>query len=379
VPPEALRAWRAAGARGAPLREGWERLRDAFAGRHPDAARELARRLGGELPAGWRADLPVFPASETGMATRVASGQVLGALAKRVPELVGGAADLAPSTKTLIAGAADLERATPNGRNMHFGIREHAMGAVLNGMALHGGIRPFGATFLIFSDYMRPPMRLAAMMRQRVIYVFTHDSIGLGEDGPTHQPIEQLAAMRAIPGFTVFRPADANETVEAWAQAMVAEGPVALVLTRQNLPVLDRARYAPAAGLARGAYVLSDAEGSAPDVVLLGSGSEVPMLLAAQDLLLAHGIAARTVSVPSIERFLAQPAAYRDEVLPPSLHHRIAMEAAHPMPWYRLVGSAGAVIGLERFGASAPYQRLYQELGLTAEHVVAVARGMLGR
>jgi transketolase len=380
VPPEALAAWRAAGTRGAPLRADWETRRDAWADAAPAAAQEFARRLRGELPAGWRDALPTFTPNEKGMATRAASGAVINALAKKIPELVGGAADLSTSTRTIIDGSSRFERDTPLGRNFFFGIREHAMGAILNGMVVHGGLIPFGGTFLIFSDYMRPPTRLAALMKIRPIYIFTHDSIGLGEDGPTHQPIEQLAALRAIPGLTLFRPADAAETAEAWATALeITTGPVALALTRQNVPILDRTRFAPAAGLARGAYVLSDAQGGPPEVMLLGSGSEVHILLDAQELLLAHGILARVVSVPSIERFYAQPASYREQVLPRSAHHRIAMEAASPQPWYRLVGDAGVVIALDRFGASAPYERIYRELGLTAAHVVSTAREMLNR
>lgn len=380
VPGEALAVWREAGERGRKLREASREQSDEYTRLHPDQARELARRLRRELPADWRGALPVFEASAKGMATRSASSKVLNAFAVRIPELMGGAADLAPSTKTLLESSGAFARENYGGRNMHFGIREHAMGAVMNGMAAHGGMIPYGGTFLIFSDYMRPPTRLAALMRLHVIYVFTHDSIGLGEDGPTHQPIEQLAALRAIPGFTVFRPADANETAEAWAAALeMREAPVALVLTRQNVPTLDRATLAPAAGLARGGYVLSDADGGSPEIVLMASGSEVHIVLEAQAMLRERGTATRVVSMPSIERFWEQPRAYRDTVLPPSLPHRIAMEAAAPMPWYRLVGDAGAVIALDRFGASAPYERIYQELGLTAEHVVARALEMLGR
>ena len=380
VPPDALAAWREAGKRGASIRTDWERRRDAWANRRHESARELDRRLARKLPDGWRSALPTFQANEKGMATRMASNAVINALGPKVPELVGGAADLSTSTKTIISASDRLERDTPRGRNLFYGVREHAMAAILNGMYVHGGIIPFGATFLIFSDYMRPPTRLAALMKIRPIYVFTHDSVGLGEDGPTHQPIEQLAALRAIPNFTLFRPADAAETAEAWAAALEhTTGPVALALTRQNVPILDRTRYAPASGVARGAYVLSDAEGGAADVILLGSGSEVHILLAAQEQLLGTGIRARVVSVPSIERFYAQPVSYRDQVLPRTMHHRIAMEAASPQPWYRLVGDSGIVIGLERFGASAPYERIYRELGLTAEHVVSAAREMLNR
>ncbi|HEX6806680.1 MAG TPA: transketolase [Gemmatimonadaceae bacterium] len=381
VPPEALAAWREAGKRGASLRTDWERRRDAWAARRPDSARELARRLERKLPDGWRSALPTFQPNEKGMATRAASNSVINALGPKIPELIGGAADLSTSTKTIISASDRLERDTPRGRNLFYGVREHAMAAIMNGLCVHGGIIPFGGTFLIFSDYMRPPTRLAALMKIRPIYVFTHDSVGLGEDGPTHQPIEQLAALRAIPNMTVFRPADAAETAEAWAAAIeTTSGPVALALTRQNVPILDRTRYASASGTGRGAYVLSDAEGDGvPDVILLGSGSEVHILLTAQEKLFGNGIRARVVSVPSIERFYAQPVSYRDQVLPRTMHHRIAMEAASPQPWYRLVGDSGVVIGLERFGASAPYERIYRELGLTVEHVVSAARAMLNR
>ncbi|HET7552665.1 MAG TPA: transketolase [Gemmatimonadaceae bacterium] len=380
VPDEALRVWRDAGARGKELRKAYEARLKEYTAKHPDEARELDRRLRGELPADWRSAMPVFEASAKGLATRAASSKVLNAFAARIPELMGGAADLAPSTKTLLDDSGAFEHDNFRGRNMHFGIREHAMGAAMNGMALHGGIIPYGGTFLIFSDYMRPPMRLASLMRQHVIYVFTHDSIGLGEDGPTHQPIEQLAALRAIPGFTLFRPADANETAEAWATAIeMTEAPVALVLTRQNVPTLDRSKLGAASGLARGGYTLADAEGGKPEVVLIASGSEVHIVLQAREQLRQKGVRARVVSMPSIERFEAQPREYRDSVLPPDVKTRVAMEAAATMPWYRIVGDEGAVIGLDHFGASAPYQRLYQEFGLTPEHAVKTAMEMLGR
>jgi transketolase len=380
VPDEALRAWREAGARGRKPREAYEKRLKDYAAKHPEEARELARRLSGELPADWRSAMPTFEASAKGLATRAASSKVLNAFAARIPELMGGSADLAPSTKTLLDDSGAFEHDNFRGRNMHFGIREHAMGAAMNGMALHGGIIPYGGTFLIFSDYMRPPMRLAALMKQHVIYVFTHDSIGLGEDGPTHQPIEQLAALRAIPGFTLFRPADANETAEAWAAAIeTTHAPVALVLTRQNVPTLDRSKLGAASGLARGGYILADVEGGDPEVVLIASGSEVHIVLDARDRLEKKGVRARVVSMPSIERFEAQPREYRDSVLPPAVRKRVAMEAAATMPWYRLVGDEGSVIGLDHFGASAPYQKLYQEFGLTPEHAVQKALEMLGR
>ena len=292
--------------------------------------------------------------------------------------MIGGSADLAGSTNVVFRNGGDVAAGSWGARNIHFGVREHGMGAILNGLALHGGVRPVGSTFLIFSDYMRPPIRLAALSHLPVIYVFSHDSIGLGEDGPTHQPIEQLASLRAIPHLTVLRPADATEVVEAWRAAVQHQsGPVALVLTRQKVPVIDRTRYAPANGLRLGAYVLADAPGGKPAVILMASGSEVELVLGAHEQLAAAGIAARAVSMPCMEFFASQPREYRDAVLPPAVRARLAVEAASPQPWYRWVGDRGAVLGLERFGASAPYQRIYQELGLTVENVVRRARELL--
>jgi len=379
VPDDALAEWRKCRDRGAVLEAEWQRRYGAFKGAHPDRAKELERRNRGELPAGWDADIPTFPAGKP-VATRNASEQVLNAIAPRLPELMGGAADLAPSTKTLMKDGGDFEAANYAGRNMHFGIREHAMGSVMNGMALHGGILPYGATFLIFSDYMRPPIRLASIMERQVIYVFTHDSIGLGEDGPTHQPVEMLALLRAIPHLTVLRPADANETAEAWRVAIGhRNGPVALALSRQNLAVFDRSKFGAASGVARGAYILSEAEGGKPEVILLASGSEVEIIVEAQKKLAAQKVAARVVSVPSLELFEREPESYRHEVLPPAIRRRVAVEAAHPMPWYRWVGDQGEVLGLTRFGASAPYERIYRELGLTPDAVVARVERLLGR
>jgi len=379
VPEEALAEWRKCGERGASLESEWRHRYDAFRDAHPDRAKELDRRVRGELPRGWDAHLPAFPPGKP-IATRNASEKVLNAIAPRLPELMGGAADLAPSTKTLIKDAGDFEAGSYAGRNMHFGVREHAMGTVLNGMSLHGGILPYGATFLIFSDYMRPPIRLAALMERQVIYVFTHDSIGLGEDGPTHQPVEMLALLRAIPHLTLFRPADANETTEAWRVAIGhRNGPVAIALSRQNLAVFDRSKVNAAAGLAHGAYVLSEAPGNRPEVILLASGSEVEIVLLAQEKLAARQVAARVVSVPSMELFAAQPESYRDEVLPPRVRRRLAVEAAHPMPWYRWVGDQGEVVGLTRFGASAPQERIYRELGFTPDAVVARVERLLGK
>ncbi len=376
VPDEALQAWRACRARGAEMHASWLQRWGAYVRADGDGARELERRLARTLPKEWDADIPSFPTDKK-LATRVASEKVLNAIAPRLPELMGGAADLAPSTKTLMKDSGDFEPGNPGARNMHFGIREHAMGAIMNGMALHRGLLPYGATFLIFSDYMRPPIRLAAIMRQHVIYVYTHDSIGLGEDGPTHQPVEQLAALRVVPNLTVIRPADANETAEAWRVAVAHDdGPVAMALTRQNLPVLDRSKLGAAAGLARGAYVLSDASDGLPDAVILSSGSEVHIALEAQTRLHSHGVQARVVSMPSMELFARQPQAYRDEVLPPSVRTRVAVEAAHPMAWQRWVGDHGAIIGLTHFGASAPYERLYQEFGITPDDVVGAVLRM---
>ena len=378
VPEEALAVWREAGSRGPALQRAWEDTLAAYRSAFPKEAAEFERRLRGELPAGWESAIPSFTAENGAVASRAASGAVLNAIAAKVPELIGGSADLAPSNNTLLKGADTFSAEHYAGRNFHFGIREHGMGAILNGMALHGGIIPYGGTFLIFSDYMRPPMRLAAFMERQVIYVYTHDSIGLGEDGPTHQPVEQLSALRCVPNMTIVRPADASETAEAWRVALLhRKGPVALVLTRQKLGFIDRTKYAPASGLARGAYVLADAEGGAPEVVLISSGSEVALVLEAQKRLAADGVRARAVSMPSMELFAAQPAAYRASVLP-SGSKRVAIEAAHPMSWYRWVGDEGIVIGVERFGASAPYARVYQELGLTVDKLVAAAKKLVG-
>jgi transketolase len=387
VPDEALARWREAKPAGAALHAEWDRALAAYRGTHPDLARELERRLRGELPAGWERAIPEFTAENGNVASRAASGVVLNALAAAVPELVGGSADLAGSNNTTIKNGGAFAPGGYGGRNMYFGIREHGMGSIMNGMALHGGVIPYGGTFLVFADYMRPAIRLAALMHQRVIYVFTHDSIGLGEDGPTHQPVEHLTALRCIPNLTVIRPADAGETAEAWRAALLrARGPVALVLTRQKLGFIDREQYASAGGLARGAYVLADAPAApgrgaagdgAPDVVLMSSGSEVALVLEAQRRLAAEGVRARAVSVPSQELFAEQPESYRREVLPAGVP-RVAVEAAHPMSWQRWVGESGVVLGISRFGASAPYTRIYEELGLTVDKLVETARGLAG-
>jgi transketolase len=377
VPEEALTHWRQSKERGAQLEAEWKKKSAAYRQAHPDLAAELERRLAGRLPDGWDADLPVFTTKDA-QATRAASGKVLAAVAAKVPELIGGSADLAESTNVVFHKAGELEPGNLAGRNMHFGIREHGMGAIMNGMALHGGVRPLGSTFFIFSEYMRPPIRLAALCSLPVIYVFTHDSIGLGEDGPTHQPIEQLASMRSIPNLIVLRPADPTEVVEAWRVALTHRtGPVALVLTRQKLPVIDRTKYPPASALRQGAYVVADAQGGNPAVILMGSGSEVELAMGAYEKLTAEGIKARVVSVPSMELFAQQPQKYRDSVLPPAVRARVAVEAAIAQPWYRWLGDRGVMVGIERFGASAPAPRIYQEFGLTVENVVKKAKEAL--
>ena len=378
VAPEALRFWREAGKRRASAQGDWQKSYDAYKAAHPDLEKELQRRFRGDLPDDWEDALPVFTAKDGNVASRAASGVVINAIAKKIPELMGGSADLASSTNTIIKGEPSFSAENYAGRNFHFGIREHGMGSIMNGMSLWGGIIPYGATFLIFSDYMRPPVRLACIMERHLVYVYTHDSIGLGEDGPTHQPIEQLSALRAIPEFTVIRPADASETTEAWRAALKHRGPTALVLTRQKLSFIDRTRYAPASGLARGAYVLADEPGGKPEIVLMSSGSEVALILEAQQKLQADGIRARAVSMPSMEIFARQDQAYRDNVLPRGIK-RIAMEAAHPMSWYKWVGDDGVILGLERFGASAPGPTIYEHLGITVDHIVKTAKGLLGK
>ncbi len=364
VPDEALEQWRSAKTRGTQLEADWTKKWDAYRAAHADLAAELERRLAGRLPAGWDAALPVFGPKDA-QATRAASGKVLNAIAAKLPELIGGSADLTGSNNTEIKGGGP-------GRNFHFGVREHGMAAALNGIALHRGFIAFGGTFLIFSDYMRPSIRLAALTQLKPIYVFTHDSIGLGEDGPTHQPIEQLSALRAIPNMTVIRPSDATEVVEAWRAAIThRNGPVALVLTRQKVAVVDRTKYAAATGLHRGGYVLADSRD--PDVVLMATGSEVELILGAYEKLKAEGKRPRAVSMPCLEYFARQSDDYRNSVLPAGVP-RIAVEAAAPQSWYRWVGDQGVIMGIERFGASAPYQRIYREFGLTVDGIVAEAR-----
>ena len=393
IPEQALARFRESVENGDRAEAKWRENLSAYAEKFPEPAKELSRVMRGDLPEGWDNAILEFPADSKGLATRTASGKVLNAVAPKLPTLIGGSADLDPSTFTALQNLGDFENPDGDfsnsqgaagggfgygGRNIHFGVREHGMGAALNGMAAHGGIIPFGSTFLIFSDYVRPSIRLAALMQAGVIYVFTHDSIGVGEDGPTHQPIEQLAALRAIPRLLVIRPCDANETAVAWRVAIGArEHPVALVLTRQNVPTLDRTQFAAAEGLCRGGYVLADAPDGKPDVVLIGTGSEVHLIVAAQQKLREQKIHARVVSMPGWKLFDEQPRDYRESVLPPSIRSRLAVEAASPLGWHRYVGDAGDVIGVERFGASAPGNVVMEKFGFTVDHVVERALALL--
>jgi transketolase len=381
VPEDVLAHFREAVPRGEAGEREWRLKMAAYTEANPDLAMEWERVMWGDLPEGWESALPSFPPGIAAMATRKVSGKVINAIAPMIPELAGGSADLAPSTNTLMEeGGAFLPDAPPGGRNFHFGVREHGMGAILNGMARHGGLIPYGATFLIFSDYMRPAIRLAALMRIRVIYVFTHDSVGLGEDGPTHQPIEHLAALRAIPNLHVFRPADANETAAAWIMAMErTEGPSMMALTRQNVPVLPPEDVYREGNVYRGAYILKEGGNGRPAVILLASGSEVHVALEAANVLEAEGIPARVVSFLSWERFEEQPGEYRRLVLPPSVRARVSVEAAATVGWERYVGDGGASVGIDRFGASAPGGRIFQELGITPENVAARAKALLGK
>lgn len=393
IPERALVHFRQAIERGARAESAWNSQFSGYAQAFPDLARELEGVLGGDVPANWDEDIPTFPPDVKGIATRVASGKVMNAIAPRVPALIGGSADLDPSTFTALTGLGDFEAAGASardrqgsegggwsfaGRNLHFGVREHAMGAILNGLAAHGGTVPFGATFLIFSDYMRPPMRLAALMGLRVIYVFTHDSIALGEDGSTHQPVEQLAGLRSIPRLVVIRPCDANETAVAWRVAIeTRDRPVALVLTRQAVPTLDRTQFAAADGLRRGAYVLADAPNEKPDLILIATGSELGLAVAAARKLMAQKVGVRVVSMPSWELFDAEPREYRDAVLCPAIGARLAIEAGASQGWHRYVGDCGDVLGVDRFGASAPGDVMLREYGFTVESVCSRALAML--
>ena len=393
IPEPALKHFREALDRGAKEETEWKERLDVYTKAFPELAKELNDRLQGKLPAGWDADIPVFPADAKGIATRVAGGKVMNAFAEKLPALVGGSADLDSSTYTNLKGFGDFNLAAKAGqdtqgsdsagwshagRNVHFGVREHAMGAVVNGLAAHGGFIPYGSTFLIFSDYMRPTIRLAALSGLHVVHIFTHDSIAVGEDGPTHQPIEQLASLRAIPDTTVIRPADANETAVAWKVAVeTRQRPVLLALTRQNLLILDRTKFASAEGLRKGAYVLSDAKDGKPTLILIATGSEVDLIVGAAEKLQAEGVAVRCVSMPSWDLFEAQPQSYRDEVLPPDVAAKLAVEMGVPMGWDRYVGPHGDVLGIDRYGASAPAGVLLPEYGFTVDNVVTRAEALL--
>ena len=395
IPAEALTHFREAVSNGPKLEASWKERFSAYAEKFPELAKELEQIISGVLPTGWEQSIPNFPADAKGVATRAASGKILTAIATKLPTLIGGSADLNPSTFTLLPKLGDFESPERkftdkqgsaggvwdySGRNLHFGVREHGMGAAINGIAAHGGIIPFGSTFLIFSDYMRPSIRLAALMGLGVIYVFTHDSIAVGEDGPTHQPVEQLAALRAIPRLIVIRPGDANETAVAWRVAIESRAcPVALILTRQNVPTLDRSQYAAADGLRKGAYVLADVPAGKPEVILIGTGSEVSLVVAAREKLAEQKIQARVVSMPSWELFDQQPQAYRESVFPQSVRARLAVEAALPQGWHRYVGDGGDIVGMERFGASAPGNVVMEKLGFTVSHVVERATALLGK
>jgi len=393
IPEEALQYFRQALSRGNEAEDKWDTLISAYTREYPELALELSQAMERKLPEGWNATIHPFPADSKGMSSRVASGKVMNAIAPRLPTLVGGSADLNPSTNTALNGMGDFESPDVQpadcqgtvggawgyaGRNFHFGVREHAMAAALNGMAAHGGLIPFGATFFTFSDYLRPSLRLAALMGLHVIHVFTHDSIALGEDGPTHQPVEHLAALRAIPDLLVIRPGDANETIVAWQVALESAGPVALILSRQNIPTLNRSRFALADGLRRGAYILADAEGGKPDLILIATGSELHLAVAAQEELARKGIHVRVVSMPSWLLFDRQPHGYRDSVLPPLVTKRLAIEAGSPLGWHRYVGNGGDILGVERFGASAPGETLLREYGFTVENVCRRALALLG-
>ncbi|CAN5292077.1 transketolase [soil metagenome] len=395
IPDGALAEFRKAVDAGKKDEADWHTRMKAYAAAHPDLAKELDLRTKGELPEGWDADIPVFPADAKGIATRAAGGKVMNAFAKKLPALFGGSADLDPSTNTALKGLGDFNppwREGQNkegadelgwayaGRNLHYGVREHAMGAIVNGLAGHGGFIGYGSTFLIFSDYMRPPIRLAALMGLHVIHVFTHDSLAVGEDGPTHEPVEQLASLRAVPKLTLLRPADANETAVAWKVAIeTKERPVLFALSRQNIPVLDRSKYASAEGVRKGAYVLSDpADGKQPTLILIASGSEVSLIVGAAEQLAKDGVAVRCVSMPSWDLFEMQPQSYKDEVLPPAVTARLAVELGVEQGWSRYVGPQGDMIGIDRFGASAPGEQVLEQYGFTVENVVTRARRLIG-
>jgi len=393
LPQDSVEYFRQSIPNGARQEDEWQKRFDAYKQEFPKEAAEFELIMNGNLPEGWDVDLPKWKPTDKPLATRAAGGEAMNALAKHIPNLVGGSADLNPSTRTALKGFGDFQSPEVSGpgtlgavggvwsyagRNIAFGVREHAMGAIVNGMAAHGGVLPFSATFFTFSDYMKPAIRLGALSRLKVVYVFTHDSIGLGEDGPTHQPIEHLAGLRGVPGLTVIRPADGNETTEAWTFAIRHNGPTLLVLTRQAVPHLDRSQ-AKDPDVARGAYVLAEADGGSPDVILIGTGSEVSLCMTAREKLKEHGVQARVVSMPSWSLFEDQEESYRESVLPRGIKKRVTIEAASPIGWHRWAGDEGVVIGVDRFGASAPGQDVFDHLGFTADHVAAAALRILGR
>ncbi len=378
VPPEVLSYCREAAEKGGNLEFQWNKLFESYKREHPELAGKFLDMQNRRLAEDWDADLPFFYPKDGGIATRKASGSVINSVSEKIPGLMGGSADLAPSNKTLINSSNDFQKDNPAGRNIRFGVREHAMGGVLNGISLHGGLRPYGGTFLVFADYMRPSIRLAALMKQPVVYIFTHDSISVGEDGPTHQPVEQLASLRAIPNLTVIRPADANETRAAWKKAiMSSDSPVALILSRQKLPIIDREVCSPAEQLENGGYILADTD-KTPDIILIGTGAEVHACLEAREKLSGTGIAARVVNMPSWELFDMMPAEYRESVLPPEVKNRIAVEAGVPMGWERYIGERGIMIGMTRFGASAPGSVMLEKFGFTGDNIADTAQKLLG-
>ncbi|MBD3408092.1 MAG: transketolase [Candidatus Lokiarchaeota archaeon] len=378
IPEDVKEHFRTSIQRGKTLETEWVKRMENYAQDHPDLAKELKRRLAGELPDGWEKQLPSYGADSKGVATRNASGDVINALASILPELMGGSADLTPSNKTWIKESVSFQRDSPEGRNIHFGVREHAMGGIVNGMAAHGGIMPYSATFMMFSDYMRPSIRLSALSSHPSIWLFTHDSIGLGEDGPTHQPIEHLASLRAIPDLVVIRPNDANEVVEAWKAAILRRtGPTLVSMTRQKVPIIDRSVYTSAKELHKGAYVLADLGGDNPDIILMATGSEVHLITEAGQILAKEGIAVRLVSFPSWELFKQQSKNYRDSVFPPSVTKRIAVEAGRCLGWHQWVGDQGDIISIDEFGVSAPSDELFRRLGFSVENVLERARKLL--
>jgi transketolase len=379
VPDDVLEYYRKIGKNGAEKEREWDKRFEAYSKAYPEPAAELERRMKGELAKGWDSDLPSFGVEDGPLATRGASGKVINALALKLTEMIGGSADLTPSNKTWINDSPSFQADSPEGRNIHYGVREHVMGAAVNGMAAHGGIIPYSGTFLMFSDYMRPSIRLSALSKHRSIWVFTHDSIGVGEDGPTHQPVEQIASLRAIPDLVVIRPGDANEVVEAWRIAIERTyGPTLMAFTRQKVPILDRTKYATASGLRKGAYILADL-GENPEIILMATGSEVSLIVEAGEKLFADGVSVRLVSFPSWELFESQSQEYRDSVLPPDVRIRLAVEAGVSQGWKKWTGDAGGIIAVDKFGKSAPSNVVFEAYGFTVENVLEKARQLLGK